>query len=718
MMRWQSTAVFLTLALSVALGCKQQLFMSEADYDHYKMAALAPGLERPTTTTINPVPAEVPQPTTVLDPERPIRYITLHEAIATALEQGTVGIQSPFFPGALNDILITFQNPSVGSSDSIRVLALDPAIVGTNIESSLSKFDARWITSANWSTTDRPVGTTLDNFQSQAAGGVNNIGLQDATVSSQVLKPLPTGGVAGITFSTAYELSNLAPRVNPSYRPTLQFQFEQPLLQGFGVDINQLRSAHPNSVLTPFQIPARTEGILLTRIRYDEQKLEFQRNVNYMLVNVEISYWNLYGAYWALYSREQALRQAFEAWKINKARYEAGRIPIQDFAQSRQQYELFRGQRITALGQVLENERQLRGLMGLPVEDGYRLVPIDTPTLTPYQPDWCTALNEALSMRPEVALARQDLKFRQLDLINQRNLLLPDVRFTSTYDFNSIGTRLDGPGAGNAFRNLSQGNFSNWAVGIQANIPIGFRDAHSAVRAARLNLARSYGVLQDQEMKAQRYLAVFYRRLFEYYEQIRAQRAQREAAAQQLDARFKEFLAGRGTLDILLEAQRFWADALRGEYDAVVQYNNALASFQFAKGTIMQHDNVSVTDGPLPEVAQVRAVEHEKQRSLALVARERSNKVVVPVSPVEGGNLIGVPNLPTDKAPSLPALLDGQQPTPDLNEQLPSPRSTSAVAPVPQPTSPAVTPVPAAATAPAKSTSAQPLVNPPAPGSK
>ena len=51
------------------------------------------------------------------------------------------------------------------------------------------------------------------------------------------------------------------------------------------------------------------------------------------------------------------------------------------FAQTRQQYESFRAQRLTALGQVLENERQLRSLTGLPVEDGHRLVPIDSPTL-------------------------------------------------------------------------------------------------------------------------------------------------------------------------------------------------------------------------------------------------------------------------------------------------------------------------------------------------
>src|SRR5205085_2091088 len=131
---------------------------------------------------------------------------------------------------------------------------------------------------------------------------------------------------------------------------------------------------------------------------------------------------------------------------------------------------------------VLERERQVRGFMGLPVEDGTRLVPADQPILAPYQPDWHTAVNEALSLRPELVLARNDLKFRQLDLINQKNLLLPDLRFTSTYGYNGLGSTLGGGpnNPNNAFASLASGQFINWSTGLQMNMPIGFRDANAA----------------------------------------------------------------------------------------------------------------------------------------------------------------------------------------------------------------------------------------------
>jgi hypothetical protein len=211
-------------------------------------------------------------------------------------------------------------------------------------------------------------------------------------------------------------------------------------------------------------------------------------------------------------------------------------------------------------------------------------------------------------------------------------------------------------------------------------VPLGYREQHANVRAARLRLARTYHGLQFQELVVQSYLAQQYRSVLEFYEQIKIQRARRLAAADQLEARFKEFLAGRGTLDILLEAQRNWADALSREYENIVNYNNALASFEWAKGTILQHDNIHLAEGPLPPCAQVRAVEHERERSKSLVLRERQNPVIIPSCSPEKG-CPGLPQLPADSAPSIPAILEGRKSMPELPEQLPGPKPELVPAP-------------------------------------
>lgn len=661
-MRWKAWIGGLASALAIVGGCKQRIFLDKGDYAHYQNIMPA-NLETDPCATVNPTIDRVGKPPTVDDTERAIRYISLSEAIAIALEQGTIGNQTAPLANATGSFIATdqpvvFGGRAISPTDAIRVLALDPAIVGANIEIALSKFDAVLSSSMSWQNTDRPIGTSLDVFQT-GNSGVNAIEQHDANFSTTIQKPLASGGVAGITFAVPYTLTNLPAAVNPAYRPSLQFAFEQPLLQGYGVEINQLRAAHPGSILQPGLInnfAGNAEGILVTRIRFDQQRAEFERLVQIQVANVEFAYWNLYNSYWTLYAREAAMRQAFEAWKISNAKYQAGRASIADLAQTRGQFELFRDQRIGALNDVLENERQLRAMLGMHIEDGFRLVPSDSPTLAPFTPDWNTALEEALNLRPELYMARQEVKANQMNIILAKNNLLPDLRFTSTYDINSIGNQLDGAGPENAFRNLASNHFNNWSLGLRLNVPIGFRNAHANLRIARLQLARSYALLQDNELKVERLLGAQYRKIFTNYEQIRARRAQREAFADQLRARFQEFLAGRGTLDLLLEAQRFWADALSNEYTAIAEYNKSLAAFQFAKGTILQHDNVVISEGALPVAAQVRAVEHQRERTVAKVCLERAQPV--DHTPFKDGTAPCMPDLPNDKAPSLPSLLE------------------------------------------------------------
>jgi outer membrane protein TolC len=685
-MRWKKWVAGLALLLATAVGCKQQVFMTKEEYEDNKIIAIS-GLQDNPGAVDKPITGLTKAPPVTSDPEREIRYISLAECISIALEQGSTGSQfggqipildiTGGLPAVLFESLGSFSGTFNASPDAIRVLRLDPATAGAAIESALSRFDAVWSNSATWNTTDRPVGTSLDTFQS--AGTVTTIEQQQATISTGIIKPLSTGGVAGITFDTAYTKTNLPAAVNPAYQPTLQFTFEQPLLQGFGTEINELRAASPGSILHPgtFNTQPTAEGILVTRLRFDQARAEFERNVHYLLLNTELAYWNLYASYWNLYATESGLKLAYETWRIFDARYRAGSAAIQDLAQARGNYELFRAQRLQALNQVLEGERQLRAMLNLNGEDGKRLVPSDEPTLAPYMPDWTTSLQEALTLKPELVQARQEVKAAQMNLKATEDSELPDVRLTASYDFNDIGDRLDGPGTENAFRNLSSGRFSDWSVGIQGNIPIGFRDAHAKTRVAKLHLARTFEVVRDQELKVQRILDKLYRQLDYNFNQVAVNRAQREAFGQQIRALAERVKSGKDTPDSILIAQRLYVPALQAEYNAIAGYNQALVAWEWTKGTIMQHDNVVISEGMLPGTAQARAVEHQRERTKAIVVRERQNPLNYdPLTPDGGPGVL--PKIPTTSALSLPQVLGDATklpPPPELpnTEKLPPP---------------------------------------------
>jgi outer membrane protein TolC len=664
-MTWKALAIGLSFALAAIIGCQNQFFLTARDLENAKGICLPPISDGERGAPIAPPGGLVPAPTTVDDTQRQVRYMSLREAISIALENGTIGGQGAAVPGIATDGLGGFGGGAVASPDSIRVLALDPAITETNIEISLSKFDVIWNNSVTWNHTETPTGTAPVLVGGGVPAVFGSTETDNVNLSTGLVKPLPTGGVAGITFTTTYTQTDPRSSINPAWQPDLQFVFEQPLLQGFGVEINQLRDTHPGSLLLPFATGGQVEGVLITRLRFDQERTEFERQVTFLLLNVEGAYWNLYGAYYQLYSREEGMRYAFEAWRLTKVGLQAGRAAEQDLAQARLQYEQFRGQRLTALGQVLEDERQLRNLLGLRVEDGTRIVPSDAPTLTPVKPDWQTALNEALAQRPELILARQDLRFRQLNLIKVKDTLLPDLRFFATDDIHSIGTQLDGGSTpNNAFHELFSDPLNNFSLGLRMNVPLGFRAAHATVRAARLNLERSYLSLQTDENKAELFLGLAYRQVLEFQQQIEIQQAALDAATTQLQRLYDLFRLGRSKpygADLILALEN-WANSVSGVYSAIVQYNNALATFEFAKGSMLAHDNIYITEGPLPGCAQVRAVEHERQRTMAKVLKE-CGPPIQPACHTDGAVPVINPTLARQPM-TLPELQRSQAPLP------------------------------------------------------
>ena len=627
--RWTIRLLGGLLLLATLGGCKQQLFMEPGDYQNAIGNAKLAKLESEPHAAI--VPSDVKSiapPATVLDPNRTPVYLTLKQAIALAIEQGNSG-GSSLNPGNSNLQLPQFTGRGSSGTDSIQAFKVDPAISAAEIERSLSKFDARWITSMSWNKNDSPTLTLQQSFSNG----------DSATLSSTIAKPLPTGGVAGIVFSTQY--SKLAqPPSNTafvslvtSYTPRVQFVFEQPLLQAFGVEINQLLPNHPGSQLIQgFRTTgAGTEGILITRIRSEQQRAEFDRIINQQLLNVETAYWNLFSAYYNLAAQEEGLKQALDGYQFILAR-SAGGIARQQLAyQNRAQYFNFRSQVIRARGQVLSTEQALRDLLGMRLDDGTRLVPVDEPILAKYVPNWDEIHRDAIQNRPELMIARQELKARQLDLLTQKNLRKPDLRFFSSYDIAGLGPRLDGANIeDNAFRSLASNQFNSYQLGLRLDMPLGFRDANSLVRQAQLNLKRYALQVLDTERKVGIDVAQRYRQIDESSELIVSTREERISTAKRVEndvELYQKGVTGAGeaaasfVLNLLL-AQQQLATATAAEYRAIADYNNALAALEHSKGTIQQYNNVSVADGPLPAHVQKKAADHFAATEAALKLRE------------------------------------------------------------------------------------------------
>src|SRR5262249_55513604 len=81
-MAWKFWLAGAALGVALQAGCRQQSFLSEADYRDMVVLPPASCLESNPSSEIVARPGIVPPPTTVDDTERQIRYLSLREAIA------------------------------------------------------------------------------------------------------------------------------------------------------------------------------------------------------------------------------------------------------------------------------------------------------------------------------------------------------------------------------------------------------------------------------------------------------------------------------------------------------------------------------------------------------------------------------------------------------------------------------------------------------------
>jgi outer membrane protein TolC len=480
----------------------------------------------------------------------------------------------------------------------IAFLGYDPGIVGTQIDAALARFDAWYEFGGQWGYSNTPLsnsiqvfGTnadavTLKSFGTSAGGfGVNTT---DGTATLDFANTIPgqnlisiskrnaTGGLGRLYYSIDYQnsdpISPLFTTINPAWRSIAGVNIEQPLLQGAGVEFNRA-------------------PVLIARANHEQSIKSFELEVQQLLRDVEYSYWDLYFTYRALYSREVALEQALVAWQKEKNKEIVGAAGAADVAQAREQFELYRSQRLDALNQVLTAERRLRDLLGLPPDDEYRILPADSPTHAKYEPNWEVAVGEAMELRPDLAAQRFRIRAAELEVRRQRNGLLPDLTVSAGWLLQGLDDQWD-----QSVDRLTDGKFEAWTLGVRLRRQIGERSAYAAVRQAQLQLSQARAQLRSLEHGALHELTEAYQNLVSSYQRMTAEQNHRDAAADFLQTQQQVYDAGRSTTDILLRAQSSFADALRDESQALVNYNKALIQWEYARGRILDADNVVVAE--------------------------------------------------------------------------------------------------------------------------
>ncbi|MEZ6137195.1 MAG: TolC family protein [Pirellulaceae bacterium] len=514
---------------------------------------------------------------------------------------------------------------------------LDPALVYSNPtsgeEAALSAFDANLFVNNFFEENNRRL-----NNKSFGNNGFFNQYLN--TTQAGVNKRSATGGLFNFRNVTIgdnnNQLSNALGR--QSWESFFEAEVRQPWMQGAGTEFNRI--AGPGSA------PGQLNGVLLARTRTDQSLVEFERSARDLVAEVENAYWDLYYAYRDLEAKIQ-VRDIAESTLQQVINRESERANI---AQAEEQLHRFQADVVDALngrpidgtrtnngssggtfrgvGGVRVAERKLRLLIGLPINDGRLLQPADSPTVAPVMFDWNSAIADALDRREELKKQRWVIKQRELELIANRNFLMPQLDVIGRYRYRGFGDRLLGDASGTPPESFFDGELQEWGLGVEYNLPVGFRRAHAAVRNSELALVRESEILREQERIVHYGLSNALSESKRAYENMTLQQKRLEAIVTQLNALdSKEEAEERPELDVVLETHRRLLDARLRFHQAQVEYVLSLRNVHFEKGTLLNYNNVFLAESVSPAKAHLDAAERIEHQDASVTSARRDPTV-------------------------------------------------------------------------------------------
>jgi outer membrane protein TolC len=528
--------------------------------------------------------------------------LTLDEAIQTALSNSTVLrdlgariIQAP-------NLTPTIYGPSI--------VATDPRF---SEEAALAAFDAQFMTRAFYEKNDRILNNSL-------LGGGTNFFIQDLwRIESQLRKRAATGTTFTLRHNIEDDYNNSPSNIFGSagilsghaWTWITEAEVRQPLLQRAGVNFNRIAGVDAT--------PGVYNGVVVARINTEISAGDFQLALRNYLSNVENAYWELVFAYRDLDVKKAARDRSLKTWQELKAR---GDVDVQadKIAQAAEQYFRFKQEVETALsGRLLDGtrdyngstggtfqgtggvyvaERRLRLIMGASINDGRLIRPTTEPSPAEVAMNWDEMATASLSQRVELVQQRLRIKRSNLELTASQNFLKPELDMVGRYRLRGFSDKLyvgDFIFPPNQFVDSDK---NEWQIGMELNMPFGFRQAHVGVRNAQLVVSRERAVLVDMERQVIHDVSNALAEKTRTFQQVQTAYNRRVSAQQQFNILSDpQVQAARGIdFNLLLDAERRLAEAESDYHRAVVSYAVALKNVYVETGSLLEYCNVHYSD--------------------------------------------------------------------------------------------------------------------------
>jgi outer membrane protein len=307
------------------------------------------------------------------------------------------------------------------------------------------------------------------------------------TYNSVVQQGLLTGGIVQFRDYEQYLKENSpSDALNPAVAPHMDFTFQQNLLQGFGIALNNrdIRRQNINTVAA---------------------REQFRADLLNLVASVSNLYWDLVGAREELAQRQRALEITQKFRDDTKYEISVGAIAGVDLPRAEAEFASRRQDVVIAQDSLRNRAISLKEALSHtedPILESAEIIPtdrIDVPDSVEL-PAVRQLVASAMAKRPDVAVSNYSDQMAEINLLGTTNPLLPTLRVTGlSYDRGAAGQPIAGNGPdpyfvggyGSALGQVFRHNFPTNQVQALFLAPIGNRVAQADYGIDQLQFQQS-----------------------------------------------------------------------------------------------------------------------------------------------------------------------------------------------------------------------------------
>jgi len=433
-------------------------------------------------------------------------------------------------------------------------------------------------------------------YSTVLTGGSNWLVTNNTNGSVSLTQGFSPGTQVGLNFdNTRFTNNTTRYTYNPTISSDLGVTITQPLLRGFGIDLNRR----------------------FIRIAKNSQKIAdmvFRQQVIDTIAGISRLYTDLVSLNEDVKVKRESLRLSQRLYDDNKDKVDQGTLAPIEVIRAEAQLAASRQALISAEGLVRQQELIVltaitrRGLTNPAIREAH-ITPTDfvaVPDKEPGEPAQ-NLVADALKNRPDLAQAGIQVENSQISLKGSLNAVRPQVDLVGTMQNSGLAGELNplagvtagGPNAGGyggALGQVFRRNYPTYSVGVQMTLPL--RNRVAQADAVRDELQLRQAQIRRQQLEDQARLEVADAQV-----STQQARAAYEAAVQSRILQEKsvaveqqKFDVGVSTNFLVIQYQSYLAQARSTEVAAKGAYSKARIALERATGRILETNHVSIDE--------------------------------------------------------------------------------------------------------------------------